>query len=262
MPQSFRAAASGLSAAGFADCATVLKVNAPELWSVLTVETRGCGFLPDRRPAILFERHIFHKLTNSQFDQKAPDLSSATAGGYSGGAREYDRLARAIDLDANAAMQSASWGIGQVMGMNFKSAGFGDVASMVAAFCESEDKQLLGVANFMTANNLDASLRVHDWPSFARGYNGPDYAKNKYDSLLAGAFLKYSQGPLPDLDSRRGQLLLTYLGYAPGAIDGVAGKHTTSAMNAFQSKESLPLTQSFDTKTMLLLATRVAALPN
>jgi hypothetical protein len=29
------------------------------LSTVVVVETSGCGFLPDRRPTILFEQHIF-----------------------------------------------------------------------------------------------------------------------------------------------------------------------------------------------------------
>src|SRR5215469_7380847 len=40
-----------------------LSVGLAELWTVLQVETRGCGFLVDRRPVILFERHVFHAQT-------------------------------------------------------------------------------------------------------------------------------------------------------------------------------------------------------
>jgi hypothetical protein len=38
--------------------------------AVLTVETLGSGFLPDRRPRILFERHFFPSETKGAFDQK------------------------------------------------------------------------------------------------------------------------------------------------------------------------------------------------
>lgn len=49
-----------LSNAGMEQICTALAVKQPEVWSVLSVETKGFGFLSDRRPQILFERHIFH----------------------------------------------------------------------------------------------------------------------------------------------------------------------------------------------------------
>ena len=45
-----------LDAEGVVTACDTLRVPAAELWAVLIVETRGCGFLPDRRPLILFER--------------------------------------------------------------------------------------------------------------------------------------------------------------------------------------------------------------
>lgn len=65
-----------MTALGLAECAETLGVHAPEVWAVLTVETRGCGFLPDRRPLILFERHIFHRETAGRHDAVAPDSAS------------------------------------------------------------------------------------------------------------------------------------------------------------------------------------------
>jgi hypothetical protein len=41
------------------------------------------------------------------------------------GASQYDRLNRAILKDRTAALQSASWGLGQIMGMNFVTRAFG-----------------------------------------------------------------------------------------------------------------------------------------
>jgi hypothetical protein len=84
-----------LSPVGIGAAAATLKVGTPEIWTVIGVETSGCGFLPDRRPQILFERHIFHRLTNGRFDDS--DISDPTPGGYGpSGAGQYDRLARAL----------------------------------------------------------------------------------------------------------------------------------------------------------------------
>src|SRR5215510_13273028 len=93
------------------DVATgTLSVAAPEIWTVLAVETSGWGFLPDRRPQILFERHLFSKRTNGRFD--LCDVSNPQAGGYGlTGANQFTRLASAIALDRAAALESASWGL-------------------------------------------------------------------------------------------------------------------------------------------------------
>jgi len=105
-----------------------LNVKLAQLLAVVTVETSGCGFLTDRRPAIPLERHIFSRPTDGRFDAEHPDISNRTPGGYSHGAPEYDRLGKAMLLDRSAALKSASWGIGQIMGFNFAEAGYNDTS--------------------------------------------------------------------------------------------------------------------------------------
>ena len=107
MADEFLGTAEPLSKAGFDTAIGALEAESASLWSVLKVETNGFGFLPDRRPKILFERHIFHKRTDGKFSAAHPDISNAASGGYSGGAAEYDRLARATKLDRGAALESA-----------------------------------------------------------------------------------------------------------------------------------------------------------
>src|SRR5688572_4638136 len=105
-----------------------LGVDLPTLWAVMAVETIGCGFLSDRRPVILFERHIFHRLTKGRFDATAPDLSNSKPGGYGiAGNAQHERLKRAAKLHRHAALQSASWGLGQIMGFNATKAGYKSV---------------------------------------------------------------------------------------------------------------------------------------
>ena len=58
-----------LSDEGMDQVNETLDVTEPEVWAVLTVETRGFGFLENRRPQILFERHIFHRLTEGDLDR-------------------------------------------------------------------------------------------------------------------------------------------------------------------------------------------------
>ena len=58
---------------------------------------------------------------------------------------------------------------------------------------ESEEAQLDLFANYIKTVFLDDELRGLDWKGFARGYNGPAYAKNQYDIKLKNAFLKFSK---------------------------------------------------------------------
>jgi len=237
-----------LSDAGMDQICSFLGVSEPEVWAVLTVETRGFGFLKDRRPQILFERHIFHKRTKGKHDASNPDISHPKAGGYVGGAAEYIRLERAMKLSKKAALESASWGIGQVMGFNHELAGFANVNDMVAAMVKDEDGQLMAVANFIKNTNLAGALQRRNWVSFARGYNGRDFKKNDYDTRLAAAHAKH-QRLIPDLSFRSAQAALMYLGFDPGPIDGLRGRLTRSALTLFQEQYNLPETGELDLDT-------------
>lgn len=231
----------------------ILGVGAAEVWAVLTVETRGFGFLPDRRPLILFERHIFHRLTNGRYDSGNADISNENPGGYVGGSGEYARLEKAIGLDRQAALQSASWGIGQVKGFNYEVAGFASVDAMVSDMVRDENSQLLAMANFIKGNNLASALQGRNWVSFALGYNGPEFKKNEYDTRLAAAHARYRIIP-PDLDLRTAQAALLYLGFDPGPVDGLRGCRTRSALKRFQRRFGLPKTGELtpDTESKLL----------
>lgn len=254
----FEGNAYALSNGAGNDVAANLNVGTAALWAVIAVETSGCGFLPSRKPTILFERHIFSRLTHGQYDDG--DISSAIPGGYGPpGEHQYDRLARAIAKDRAAALQSASWGLGQIMGTNYSSAGFVNIEDMVAAMCESEDAQLGAMAKFLVASRLHIPLQTQNWASFARGYNGPNYAMNRYDIRLQGEFQKYSTAGIPDLSVRAAQLYLTYLDFHPGPIDGVAGTHTLSALHDFQSQNGLPIGSTIDENALQQL--RSALLP-
>ena len=146
-----------LTASGLDAAAVALGAGLEEVWSVIRVETRGWGFLADRRPQILYERHVFNRLTHGKFRSTAPGISSPKAGGYLGGSKEYDRLTQALALDREAALSSTSWGIGQVMGFHSAELGFDDVEQMITEIMISEDRQLAVMARFITGHNLTCS---------------------------------------------------------------------------------------------------------
>lgn len=238
-----------LTRQGMDAAALKLGVSLAAVWAVLRVETRGWGFLADRRPQVLYERHVFHKLTNGIFGLTAPDISNYRAGGYLGGPSEYDRLARALTFDRQAALSSTSWGIGQVMGSHAASLGFDNVEQMVAEMTTSEDAQLDVMVRFIVAESLHQALRNRDWTRFARGYNGPHFAKNQYDERLRHAHTDLLANGLPDLRLRSAQLRLLYRGFDPGPIDGLMGNVTRSALRGFQEQDGLSVTGDLDSTT-------------
>lgn len=196
VPASVTKAIARLTEQDYADCAKDLECQQAAIRAVVEVESRGGGFLPDGRPKILFEALYFHKLTGGKYDKSHPNISSPTWNKslYKGGAKEWDRLEEAAALDRTAALRSASWGLFQIMGDNYKMCGFASVEDFVAAMEASEGEQLKAFTNFVRSKKLDGYLRARNWASFAKGYNGPGYAKNQYDQKLAAAYGKYSKG--------------------------------------------------------------------
>lgn len=229
-----------LTQAGFDAVRALLGLEPAALWAVMRVEAKACGFLADRRPVILFERHVFHRRTGGRFTGAQPGVSHPKPGGYGPpGANQHARLEAAAALDARAALESASWGLGQVMGFNARHAGYDGVEAFVAAMRASEDAQLLAMGAVVAAAGLDAALRRRDWAAFARGYNGPGFARNAYDAKLAAAFADYAHGarPLPDVPLRAAQMRLRYAGLDPGPVDGVWGRRTRTALAAFRTAQ-------------------------
>jgi hypothetical protein len=238
-----------LSQAGLNLAAAATGVDPIDLWTVVSVETSGCGFLPDRRPQVLFERHYFHRLTKGRFDDG--DISDASPGGYGlSGTHQYERLNRALALDRTAALQSASWGMGQIMGENHAAAGFPDVEAMVAAMAGSEDSQVAGLGSFCKNAKMVSALKNHDWVCFAEHYNGPAYATNRYDVKLRKAF---ETGKIPDLRLRAAQLYLMFNGFNTGGVDGQAGPGTRAALGLFCRKQALPPTNEIDDQLLARL---------
>lgn len=244
--------------------------DAAYIWAVVEVETagvtQGLGFRVDRRPQILFERHMFRKFTNGRFDAEAPDISGPP-GGYGTFAMQYDRLEKALSLSESAglgvepALKSASWGMGQVMGFNHQDAGCDSAAKMVEAMKTGEDAQLAAMTGFLAANGLVDKMVKKDWTGFAKIYNGPNYWKNQYDIKLAQQYQRFASGSLPDLTVRAAQAALFYLGYSPGRIDGIMGNRTRGALQSFRINAGLPAGNDLDGQTYEVLCRKAGIDP-
>lgn len=166
--------------------------------AVAEVESAGDGFLPDGRPTILYEAHVFHRLTCGKFpaalDRFGVPLSvpNWNRGLYGqSGAHQYLRLADAMMLAAPEAQQSCSWGMFQVMGFNWGHLRYNNLGDFLHSM-RSASGQLDGFVRFIRVSGLAKHLIDRNWAEFARRYNGPAYAKNAYDAKMAAAYTKFA----------------------------------------------------------------------
>lgn len=182
--------ASPLTPAQIAASAQRLGAEDAAVSAVLKVESRGSGFGADGRPIILYEPHIFSRLTNAAYNDSHPTIAyqrwrerpyPRTQ------AERYAQLAQAYSLDPEAALSSASWGLFQILGSNHRACGFPTASAFTADISISHERQLIAFEAFVRANNILDALQKRDWARFARVYNGPGQVET-YSRLLANAY--------------------------------------------------------------------------
>lgn len=186
--------------ADYVDAGIYLKVDPAIIHAVDEVESGGAGFLPDGKIKILFEGHIFHRYTKGIYS--TPENANIsyptwTSQHYCRGSvqergdGELARLAKAAKLNRVAALMSASYGRFQICGFNHALCGYTDVESFFNDLQDDETKHLEAFVSYIEHANLKRALANKDWAGFAKGYNGPLYAKNRYDVKLAAAYEKW-----------------------------------------------------------------------
>jgi hypothetical protein len=187
-----------LSQADIEWAADELECAVAAVMSVHEVESRGMGFFKSGKPAILFERHWMHRrlrhynINPTPFAKMTPEIVNTKTGGYIGGEREYRRLDQAKEYHIPSALESASWGAYQIMGFHWKSLGYKSAEHYVECMMKNEGEHLKAFVRFIQNDSvLLEALRNLDWSAFAHRYNGPGYAKNRYDVKMHTAFVKH-----------------------------------------------------------------------
>jgi hypothetical protein len=178
-------------------------VGEDELHAFIETETTGKGYDSKGRPRILFEPHIFYKnLSGSQLTAAIrAGLAYKNWGEQKYPTDSYPRLLAAMKINESAALMSASWGMGQVMGSNWHDLGYDSVQAMINAACEDEENHVAQMVGFIKANHIDDDLRLlaalkrpttpADCIAIVRVYNGSGYAKNNYHVKFAAAHNKW-----------------------------------------------------------------------
>lgn len=176
-----------------------LGVEVAAMLAINEVESRGEGFLPDGRPVILFERHVMEdRLTDQGVDASYwqgiyPNIVNTRSGGYKGNEKEWERLGMAWSIHPVVSVESASWGVGQVMGYHWKRLGYDSAQAFVDAMRENEGNQFDAVARFIKADTvLLRALQNLEWLTVATRYNGPQHAKNDWAPRLQAAYDRHS----------------------------------------------------------------------
>ncbi|MBC7602079.1 MAG: DUF3380 domain-containing protein [Ramlibacter sp.] len=171
-----------------AHLASRLGCSPKQLRAVSDVESGKSGFDNMGHPKILFERHIFARLTKGKWSPAI--FSNRSGGGYS--ESSWDKLAAAACKDAAAAFSAVSWGKFQVLGMHWSFLGYPSPIDMAYSTVTSEAAHYEMLARYIEKNGMksklsDISTNPEDNRRFARSYNGAAYTQFNYHIKLADA---------------------------------------------------------------------------
>lgn len=270
----YRGSGTRLQYGELAQIAQEYGLEEAHLKTVIEVETSGKGFNASGWPEFLFEPHRFYANLKSQPNKLRDAIASGCAYPAWRGPGSYPKtlqlriqqFLKAASIDETAAIKSASWGLGQIMGEECVEVGFQSPQLMLESFKESEGNQVRGMCNLIRARGLDKDL--HNFPEmaacrhFALRYNGKAYEKNRYHIKLHDAYVRNSNasriretldpmadGTLafgekdnkPDGPIRQMQQKLKNLGYSL-KVDGVFGSGTRATILAWKANEGMDTT--------------------
>ena len=140
-------------------------VEPEALAAFVSVESGGIGFNTDGKLIIQFEPSYFYKRTNVMINN-----------GVSRQEVEWKAFNEAFRINPNAAMESTSIGLGQVMGFHYKRLGYKTVGEMWDDAKRGEDRQIFQMAEFIrTDARLIKALKEKNWHLVATYYNGAGY---------------------------------------------------------------------------------------
>ncbi|MFQ0815655.1 peptidoglycan-binding protein [Brucella anthropi] len=176
--------------------ANAAQIDPAALLAIAEVESGGRALFDingGKEPAIRFEGHYFDRRLSGRLRDHARSngLSAPVAGRIRNPKSQAARwllLERAMGLSKRAALESTSWGLGQVMGAHWEWLGYRTVDDLVVEARGSVAGQVRLMLRFIEKAELLDVLKACNWSEFARRYNGPAFARNAYDKRMADAY--------------------------------------------------------------------------
>lgn len=153
------------------DLARVNKLPFDVLMAIVKVETPGYGF--DSKTG-----KLLIQFEPSWFRKKAPNEPSGkwSVNKVDVQAREWPAFNDAFAKNPNAAMETTSIGLPQIMGFHWKRLGYTSVGAMWDDFKRGEYEQLCALVRFiLTDSALLRAVKSRDWYRIAYIYNGANF---------------------------------------------------------------------------------------
>lgn len=190
-----------LTAADYQEVAKELGVEVAAVKAVVDIEAGKAhkGFYAPGKPIINFDLTMFRRFAGrkginlSKFYKTHNEvfLNPDVRRYGSTQAAQWARLKAARSIDNTLAVESTFWGMFQIGGFNWKKCGASSIDEFVKLMSRSERDQLELFARFLKSTGLDKPLREKNWSAFARGYNGPAYARRGYHTRMASAYARH-----------------------------------------------------------------------
>lgn len=189
-----------------ANFSRIYRIDETVVRATFAIESGGLAFGPFGKAMIRFENHIFFmKLDNPDlyyrnFKNNGNDVNShlfrRTENSewiqFHGDQKlEWEVFEFAKTVNKDAAEQSISIGMGQIMGFNYTNVGYASAARMIEAFSQNNLSGVISqvCAFFAYCVNKPGAieyLRNKDWENFALAYNGA----RSYGELLENQYNK------------------------------------------------------------------------
>lgn len=237
-------------------------IETAALLAVVQVESGGRSLMEGLCPMRIEGHYFYKRLGGAKLGIATSQRLASKSAGVVKNPRSmkarYVKLERMIAIDRQAALESCSWGVGQVMGSHWKKLGYRSAYEMVELCKSGVLGQIQVMVRYIEKFNLVEHLKNRKWAKFAYAYNGPNYKEYKYQTKLANAYRNFSGArkkkvaPKPSEYVRDLQTMLCKAGYQT-AIDGLSGSHTDVMIRKFQSDHGLNADGICGDKTMAAL---------
>lgn len=172
-----------------------VKVPLAHVIAVFNVESAGSGFDSEGRLTVLYEPHVAYKYAKrpKEAQAQAPDLfypkwippkavpRSKPHAYRTSQTERWDMIARAGQIDFDAAVSAVSWGRFQIMGYWAKNLDFkAGPLHMIEHMYEGEENHLDVFFRYCAMAGLMNALRKGDWWAFSKYNSSIDSVRKQY----------------------------------------------------------------------------------